>query len=342
MDDSAIGTCKRCGNQFPSKQALKQHLQRKNPCHSVISTISIEEHMKDFEKTYKQNAICCTFCKQMFNSSSNMYTHRKTCISNPSSPMYHPREASNNGIENEIIALKSKVVLLEREVFALKAFQIDVMTQLQQVCRNKTEMPSNELDNQKFDISNISIHDQQTFNTSNTSNTSNTTTSNSSNSNNVTTNTTHINCPTINITNFGSETTDHLSPEFIKKCLMDRFRGMEALIEKIHFDENVPENNNIRLRNVKEKIVEISESNKWNPKTKNFATDTMIRNGSTIARSYYEGDDELKKTDEERLHYAIILFLNEIQTQRSPDFYELRSRIWALIMKYPHNKVMNI
>jgi hypothetical protein len=58
------------------------------------------------------------------------------------------------------------------------------------------------------------------------------------------------------IKNYGSETLNHLTPEFFKACLLNPSKGLTNLIEKIHYNPNVPENYNIRHKSTKQNILQ--------------------------------------------------------------------------------------
>lgn len=104
------------------------------------------------------------------------------------------------------------------------------------------------------------------------SNTINTNTSTNTNSNN---NNVH-NEISININNFGQENLDYITGEFAMKCFEKGANGVLAMVDKIYFDKEHVENNTVRLKNLREKIVEVIMDKEWVQKGLGATVDTMI------------------------------------------------------------------
>ena len=98
---------------------------------------------------------------------------------------------------------------------------------------------------------------------------------------NNTTNTNNQNI-NININNFGSENTNHLTDEFLSKCLFSCNTGIKNLMKEIHFNPQVPENHNIRVYSRKGKILEKYADGGWHVCDQNNTLDEMIRKGYRI------------------------------------------------------------
>jgi len=64
------------------------------------------------------------------------------------------------------------------------------------------------------------------------------------------------------IRNFGEESLQHISGDFLDQCLMKDDLEFETLIKMIYFDMNVPENHNVRLKNMEHKT-EIYTDGHW-------------------------------------------------------------------------------
>jgi len=80
----------------------------------------------------------------------------------------------------------------------------------------------------------------------------------------------------VNINNFGKEDLSHVTLNDYKKYLSGYFQGFLKFIEKVHFDENAPENHNINITNLKSKYLHIYENNKWTAKEKKDVLDKFI------------------------------------------------------------------
>jgi hypothetical protein len=99
----------------------------------------------------------------------------------------------------------------------------------------------------------------------------------------------HIN---ININNFGSENTTHLSDEFLSQCLLSCNTGIKNLMKEIHFNPEVPENHNIRVFSRKGKILEKYSDGGWHVCDQNNTLDEMIRKGYRILFKHLASKNE--------------------------------------------------
>jgi len=81
----------------------------------------------------------------------------------------------------------------------------------------------------------------------------------------------------ININSFGKEDLSHISLDDYKKYLSGFFHGFIKFIEKVHFDDNMPENKNICITNLKSKYIHIFENNQWTTKEKRDVLDKFIQ-----------------------------------------------------------------
>ena len=84
--------------------------------------------------------------------------------------------------------------------------------------------------------------------------------SNNNSNNNTTNNTINNN---ININNLGYENIKHLKNIDFAEILQSMYNAVPKLIEKIHFDPNHPENQNIKYTNQKSPYLKIVKDKKW-------------------------------------------------------------------------------
>ena len=68
---------------------------------------------------------------------------------------------------------------------------------------------------------------------------------------------------TININNYGDENLKHLRSKDFANLLTSIYSAVPKLIEKIHFDPEHPENQNIKYTNKKLPYLKIMKNNKW-------------------------------------------------------------------------------
>ena len=96
----------------------------------------------------------------------------------------------------------------------------------------------------------------------------------------------------ININSFGKEDLSHITEADYKKYLSGFFPGFIKFIEKVHFDDNVPENHNICISNLKSKYVYVYENNKWIVKEKDDILDNFITKKYNLLTDKFEEFEE--------------------------------------------------
>lgn len=129
------------------------------------------------------------------------------------------------------------------------------------------------------------------------------------NTNNGTINNTHIN---INLRDFGNENMMALSKEIIGDYFLNlQFRD---LLENLHCDPDFPENQNVRIKSIKRKVLEIYKNNKWNPMTFVNGLNELLLQGHKIFKEYYKKNKESVAEEMTREELEEILNkLNEIE-----------------------------
>ena len=93
--------------------------------------------------------------------------------------------------------------------------------------------------------------------------------------NNITNNINQTNVIMIN--SFGNEDLSHITLQDYKQYLNSYFKGFIKYIEKVHFDDNMPENHNICITNLKSKDIKVYEGDKWVAKQKTDIIDKFLR-----------------------------------------------------------------
>jgi hypothetical protein len=84
----------------------------------------------------------------------------------------------------------------------------------------------------------------------------------------------------INITNFNNENTNYITEEFARKCFENGVHGVTPMLDKIYFNEDHPENHNVRLRSLNHSIVEVHTEKGWVPDGLVNVIDRMIANST--------------------------------------------------------------
>ena len=98
------------------------------------------------------------------------------------------------------------------------------------------------------------------------------------NSNNSTTNKDSFNTNnTIIINNYGDEDTKYITSDYILKLLKSKpAKAIPELIKYTHFNEEHPENQNIRITNKKEPYIRVRKNDKWELQNKEDTITDLI------------------------------------------------------------------
>ncbi len=75
---------------------------------------------------------------------------------------------------------------------------------------------------------------------------------------------------------FGKEDLSHITIKDYKNYLNGFFPGFIKYVEKVHFDENAPQNHNIHVSNLKSKYLSVHNGDRWETKVKNDIIDKLI------------------------------------------------------------------
>lgn len=99
----------------------------------------------------------------------------------------------------------------------------------------------------------IRRHESNIHNTTNNNTNNNTINNTNNNTNNIQLN---INFAT-GKHDFGSERLDHITPEMIRGYLEDIFKGIGSFIDDVHHNHALPENQNVKLFNLKQRMMTV-------------------------------------------------------------------------------------
>lgn len=121
---------------------------------------------------------------------------------------------------------------------------------------------------------------------------------------NVVTNNQIIQNFNIQLKDFGFEKTDHLPRHFLNNCFANK--RIVELIENIHFDQECPENHNVRIRSTKKEYMEVFENGKWTIKDQDQILTDLIQKGYRILSKHGKTNQqnimEEEYLDEEDFH----------------------------------------
>lgn len=119
--------------------------------------------------------------------------------------------------------------------------------------------------------------------------------------NNTTTNIETQNNIHIHINAFGQENVDYIEGKTILACIDRVYKSIPALIEKIHFDPDHPENHNIKITNKKLPYATVmGDNSKWKTVDRKDAIETMVFNGyNFLDEKYPESKEHLSSRKRE-------------------------------------------
>ena len=109
--------------------------------------------------------------------------------------------------------------------------------------------------------------------------------------NNSNTNTnSHNNIVNYNVQLLNYDKTDysHLTEKDYFKCIIDCNHCVKTLIEKVHFNDEKPENKNIYISNIKNKFVMLYKNNKWQLVNRKDQIDDLYEYNEYVLENWYE------------------------------------------------------
>lgn len=133
------------------------------------------------------------------------------------------------------------------------------------------------------------------------------------------------------VNNFGNETIPQFSTEFLNNCILNPSKGLTRIIEKIHYNEELPENHNLRYKSTKNKTLEKFIDQNWHECDASNTLDELIKKGYRILSTYYglleqrEGwyDDEVTAS-----MYGKFMFLGD---KKSRDYSAVKRDLLLLV-----------
>ena len=213
--------CSKCNEEFPNKSLFDRHINRKTSC--VINYLKISD-----------DKYACKFCNKDFTRSNYVKVHIETCVEKIKIDKEKEINKLNELLEEKdekINLLTAKVQRLEIELNSFKK-------------KKKTLVPIQQPIQPVQPTTNSN-------NTTNSHNTTNTNTNTTTNSNNVMENSNNTTNNNTIIVNFGNESIAKLSAKDRKEILMECMLSISKCAEKVHFNDNIPNQQNTYLTSLK-------------------------------------------------------------------------------------------
>ena len=255
--------CYRCGYETHLKGNIKHHLNRKNICQPLLEDISIEEIKKWYKLDVTKNTT-------VFKQEKPVLEQEKPVFAKPGKNQEKPTFQKNRtGKNQEKPAFLGKKIICE---FCDKSFTRTYgLTCHLKKCKKKINIESekdekikeknNEIQELKKIVEKLLVENKNTTITNN-----NTNTTNNNTTNNI-----------ININNYGDEDTKYITSDYILKLLKNRpAKTIPELIKYTHFNDDHPENQNIKITNKKEPYIKVRKNDKWELQDKDETITDLI------------------------------------------------------------------
>lgn len=161
-----------------------------------------------------------------------------------------------------------------------------------------------------------------------------TTTPVSQTTNHTTNNTTNNNIQ-INLNAFGKETTSHLTHAFLNRCVRRTNMGLIDLLEKLHFDDQVKSNANVRITNRKMPLAEYNDGQRWRFQNRETLLSAMLDKGHEILQEHLDDhEDELKHHVSETMWNYIVKWFEKVTDRDTATVEKVLTDIFVLILNH--------
>tara|TARA_B110001469_G_C9613399_1_gene305222 strand:+ start:321 stop:1226 length:906 start_codon:yes stop_codon:yes gene_type:complete len=235
--------CEICNFSSKIKTHLSRHLKTK-------------KHLTN-EKNYEEDNV-----KNYIMDTQKI--HKDTQKIQKDTQKIHKKDILEKKEKNEICNFCDKTfntrksMLRHIRIYCKKKKELDKMEKLENENSKIIEKQNKFIKSQTKQISKLLEKNGKQINTQNNN------TQNNTNSNNTINNTIHIN-------NYGEENLEMLTDEFKEKCVTRPFYAILEIIKKIHFNDDYPENKNMRLVNKRDNKIQVLDDGKWKYRYKDEA-----------------------------------------------------------------------
>jgi len=300
-----IYSCAKCQKLFNHKSDFLKHQNRKYKCFQ-----NDDYHENDIKSTFENSVLkmvpsneknrLLSDSKPENRDLSGKIDYHKTlpCQKNEKNEDYHngnqkPNEVgitSKNEVLPSTIKCKKNPIMAEKATISCKYCDKKVQTKSSlnrhfKICKLKpitiSDLPSIESSIKK------KIDEQLlTVNNNYSKVINNNTINNTQNIQNI------IVMDKINLREFGKEDLDHITDEVMNKVIKYPQAGILNLIREIHFNDTMPQNQNINILNKKEQFIEIFNGKEWKKQDKKTAIQNIITSKKDIMDDYVEEKTE--------------------------------------------------
>jgi len=322
--------CYRCGYVASQKCNLKNHLNRKNICKPTLDNISIEE----IKKWYKLE----TASKQYPNDTQTAPKQHPndSFLENELAPKMHLNAPFQHDLctQNALFCTQNALFCIQNNKnsnickYCNKSFtRTTGLTKHLNICKIKKnterlainqndkiikmEQESEKMKKEIEDLKNFKIQTQ----------------------NNITTNNNINNSKNIYINNYGDENLKHLRSKDFANLLSGIYNAVPKLIEKIHFDPEHPENQNIKYTNRKQPYLKVMKDDKWQlVNKKNELLDLIDNKYFMLKEKYYTLLEKNKYTISEQQKAKIDQYMDKYNIEDKKMMIDLMDRTELMLL----------
>ena len=308
--------CYRCGYIASQKCNLKNHLNRKNICKPILDDISIE----DVRTYYKlENST------KLHNSPQNLHNSPQFSTKSPQNDFHNSPQNLHNFPKFSTIPPQFSTIE-ESKYSCLYCNKVlsrsDSLQRHMTICKKKKECEIITLHNKDIEIEekNQQIKElEEKIKTRGNTNIIN-------NTNNTITNNIHIN-------NYGDENLKHLRSKDFANLLTGIYNAVPKLIEKIHFDPEHPENQNIKYTNRKQPYLKVMKDDKWQlVNKKNEVLDLIDNKYFMLKEKYYTLLEKNKYTISEEQKAKIDEYMDKYNIEDKKMMIDLMDRTELMLL----------
>lgn len=228
------------------KHKIQQDLynQKKEKTEKSLMRVTINGHQNDHKMTINGHIrpFFCSHCKSHFTTKAHLARHQKSYCK------VLKFSKKNGNFENSDFEKSSQILMGDTS---------DCMKTHLFVINSENEAQS--INSYQNNSNNVKINNNYSDNSNNTE---------LNNSGNIETN--------ITINNYGQENLEMLSKKFLTSMVQYPYSAIPKMIKKIHFNDNYPENKNIRMLNKKDGKIQTLKDGSWKYVDKNETIDELI------------------------------------------------------------------
>ena len=189
----------------------------------------------------------------------------------------------------------------------------------------------------KVNPTNDSANTPSTSNTIVNNNTNNTNCNNNINNSHNTTTTNN----TIVLNAFGKENLEYIinNMDFMKSCLMDKEYGVIKCFKELHYNDDKPENQNIKKKTRKDDFVDVFDGKRWNIRMMDYVYSIVMNNIESVFTEFMDNVSE--SDDWEYLKKHIKIFCNRLSLVLDWDCENVKDKFHCREIKENEMKQMN-